>query len=115
MAIHRLRARLRFTTASGMAAWSHAQMEVRHGMAINISAREPKFNRVAIDGSHSILECDLPLLDAAHAADAFNTLTNASVRAWVQSDGRCFVEHHLCRHDETPVAPCSVLSREVLL
>ena len=115
--LHRLRANLRFTAASGMAAWAQAQMAVRYAQAVHIREgevnEELKRNEIIDEGAVQVFVCDLPLLDQAHAADAYNTLTNASVLTWLASGepGSSWVEHHTCRHDETPPSACSVVSR----
>ena len=117
--LHRVIARLRFTKASGMAPWAHAQMAVRHGMAVHINEgednAEPKYNEVIDEGSEQILRCNLPLLNEAHAADAYATLTVGSVWAWLSAPHpgeTLFVEHHTCGHDETPHVPCAVVARK---
>jgi len=117
VSIQRLRCTMRFSTASGMAPWAEAQMAVRHGMARDIERTgEPKRNEVLASRDTQVLECDLPLLDAAHARDAYDTLL--AVRAWVVpatgDEAPSFVEHHICHHDEDPPGPCVVVRREVL-
>lgn len=111
--LHRLRATVRFPTASGMAAWAHAQMVERHGMARDIregeANEEPRRNEIIDEGDHQTFHCDLPLLDAAHAADAFATLTAASVLA-LATGWR--VAHHVCYHDEIPPKPCEIVARQ---
>lgn len=119
--LHRLRARIRYPKTSGLAGWSKAQMGVRHGQAVHIKQgqtnEEPKKNQIVDDGDYEIFECDLPLLNEAHAQDAFNTLGAESV--WVQAvnldDGEqssSWIEYHLCRHDETSQQPCSIINRK---
>ena len=95
-------------------------MAVRYQMAVHINvgtdAEEPPINEVIEGGDHRVFECDLPLMDEAHAADAYNTLTAASVTAhavaFPEGEGPGFVEHHTCRHDETPRQPCTVVNRQ---
>ena len=107
--LHRVRARMRFTAASGMAGWCHAQMGVRHGQAEHIRpggpAEEAPLNEVAGEGADQVFTCDLPLADEAAAVDAVSTLTAASVLAWA-SEYR--VSRERCRHDETPPGACEL-------
>lgn len=109
---------MRFPTSSGMATWCRDNMAVRHEQAVHINdgteAEEPKRNEVTDDGDHQIFRCDLPLMDDAHAADAFSTING--VMGWAvplgDEAGPSWVEHHTCHHDETPGKPCEVVSRE---
>ena len=119
--LNRVRARIRFTASSGMAGWAKAQMDVRYGQAVHINEgdpnEEPAVNQVTEDGAdHEIFTCDLPLMDAAHADDAYNTLTAESVfnSTYVSGfdDGEggvtpSYVERHDCFHDTTPNMPCA--------
>ena len=120
MALHRIRARLRFTTASGMATWCRDNMAVRHGQAVHINEglanEELKFNEVVASGdSHQEFRCDLPLMDEAAAVDAFSTLTPQSLKDQMvpleDEESIAFVEHHTCGHDESPPLPCVVVDR----
>lgn len=117
MSLHRFKCRLRFTAASGMGPWARDQMAVRHAMAVHINEgaanEELKRHQLTDDGDHQIYECDLPLLDESHAASAYDTM--ATLKPWIESDDvECFIEHHVCYHDETPVKPCVIVRREVL-
>lgn len=120
MAIHRIRCSMRFTKTSGMAPWVYAQMDVRYGQAVHINEglaeEEQKRNEVIEDGDHEFAICDLPLMNEAHAVDAFNTLSDASVMAHIEDDdqgGPSWIEHHICRHDETPNKPCEIISKVI--
>ena len=113
MSLHRVRAHVRL--GGGLATWARDQMAVRHGQAVHINEgldnEEPKRNEV-VDGDLFI--CDLPLMNEAHAIDAYNTLTSASVLAWVVAPGeeeQWYIERHTCHHDEDPVLPCAVNER----
>lgn len=119
MPLNRIRAKLRFTNSSGMAAWCQANMGVRHGQAVHINEglanEESKKNEVVADGaSHSIYSCDLPLMNEAHAIDAYSTLM--AIMAWVQpfasaEDGVNFLERHTCYHDEETPQQCIINQR----
>ena len=113
MAINRVRARLRFTNASGLATWAKANMEVRYTQAIHLNEglanEELKKNDFIADGaSHGMYELDIPLMNEAHAIDAYNTLN--AIMAWVvpETDGDCFLERHTCYHDEGSPSGCVV-------
>ena len=122
--LNRLQARIRFTKASGLATWAYNQMAVRHGQAIHINEglanEEPAVNEVTEDGAdHEVYTCDLPLMDEAHADDAYNTLTAGSVfhpdyvSGFDDGEGGVtpsYVERHDCYHDETPTKPCAVVA-----
>ena len=127
MSLHRIRARIRFTNSSGLATWARDQMAVRHGQAVHINEglenEEPKYNETFTAGpDHTGFRCDLPLMDAAHAQDAFNTLTAGSVfhpahvSAFPGEDGPepSFVEYHLCKNGDTPTQPCEMVDRAIL-
>lgn len=106
--------------ASGMATWCRDQMAVRYDQAVHINQGDPNeelaVNEVTPDDpDHEIFTCDLPLMDEAHADDAYATLTDASVfnETYVSGfdDGGggvtpSYVERHDCHHDETPTKPC---------
>jgi len=113
MSIHRVRAHVRL--GGGMAVWARDQMTVRYGQAVHLNEglanEEVKRNEV-IDGNLFI--CDLPLMNEAHAIDAYNTLTSAAVLAWVVAPGeeeQWFIERHVCHHDEQPPLPCVSVER----
>ena len=122
--LNRLRARVRFTKASGMADWAKAQMDVRYGQAVHINQGEPNeelaVNEVTPDDpDHEIFVCDLPLMDEAHADDAYATLTSASVfnSTYVSGfdDGEggvtpSYVERHDCDHHEPDRQGCKVVA-----
>lgn len=116
--VHRLLVKLIFPKSSGMATWCRDQMQVRHNQAVDINANkdnaEPKFNTVNDhDANNQVFRCNLPLLDEAHAIDAYNTLTDASIWAWLANNvGLHYVEHHTCDHDEVNRAGCVVQSRK---
>ena len=123
--VHRVRASVRFTKASGLGPWAKAQMDVRYAQAIHLNEglanEEPKRNEVVAGEDHDIFICDLPLMNEAHAVDAFNTLTAASVfhpqhvSAFPGEDGGpSWVERHTCGHDEDPPQPCVVQQRKEL-
>jgi len=128
--LYRLRANVRFTKSSGLATWARDQMNVRHGQAVHIneglSNEEPKYNEILEDDTstdHEVFSCDLPLMDEAHAQDAFNTLTDASVfnETYVSAfpgegneDSPSWVERHNCYHDENPPNPCVTVERKTL-
>ena len=120
MALNRIRANVRYPKSSGMATWSRDQMSVRYTQAVTIKPglnnEEKLFNEVVEDDAdHDIFRCDLPLQDAAAAEDAFATLTAASVfdpYAVDFEDGSpSWIEHHKCRHDETPQQPCEAIDK----
>ena len=115
MAINRVRARLRFTNASGMAAWAKANMEVRYTQAIHLNEglanEELKKNDFIADGaSHGMYELDIPLMNEAHAIDAYNTLN--AIMSWVVPENpnseECFLERHTCYHDEGTPSGCVI-------
>lgn len=120
--LHRLRAQIRFTKASGLATWAYNQMVLRHTQAVYINSglanEEPKYNEVVPGTTHDVYRCDLPLMNAAHAQDAYNTLGAASVfhpayvSAFPDDDTPSWIEYHACGHDEGE--PCSVVSRKTL-
>lgn len=120
--VDRVRARMRFTAASGLAVWCRDNMAVRHSQAVHLNEGEPSeeapVNEVVDDGAEQVFRCDLPLMDTAHAADAFATLSAATVLGQSLVLGSeegvaspSWVEHHECHHDETPPAPCETVSR----
>ena len=122
MPLHRIRARIRFTNSSGLATWARDQMAVRHEQAVNINEglanEELKYNETFAAGQdHTGFRCDLPLMDAAHAQDAFNTLTAASVfhpahvSAFDGEDGPepSFVERDECDHGDTERSGCVIV------
>ena len=116
--LHRIRAHMRFTVASGLATWCRDNMQVRFEQAVHVNEglanEEPKRNEVTDHGSHEEYHCDLPLMDEAHAIDAFNTLSDANVLgqslAIPDEDGArpSWVERHTCHHEQVPVQPCTV-------
>ena len=122
--LNRVQARIRFTKASGLATWCYDQMAVRYGQAVHINEGDPNeelaVNQVTEYGEdHEVYTCDLPLMDAAHADDAYNTLTSDSVfnSTYVSGfdDGEggttpSHVTRHDCYHDETPTLPCAVVA-----
>lgn len=81
-------------------------MAVRYDQATHINEglanEEQKYNiKREWDSDNNEFLCDLPLLDESHAADAFNTMTAASVWAWLTDGvGVNWVEHHTCDHDQ---------------
>ena len=118
MALNRIRAKVRYTKSSGMATWSRDQMGVRFTQAVYVkpglnNEEQPRNEVVEDDIDHEVFHCDLPLQDSAAANDAFATLTDASVfgpYAMDFDDGSpSWIEHHKCRHDETPQQPCEVI------
>jgi len=80
MSVYRVRAYVRL--GGGLATWARDQMAVRYSQAIHLNEglenEELKKNEVT---DTNLFECDLPLMDEAHAIDAYNTLTSASVLA----------------------------------
>lgn len=110
--LHRFRANLVFNTSSGMATWARDNLAVRYQQATHINEglrnHEPKRNEIQDDGARQVWTCDLPLIDRAHAADAYSTID--AIWPWVRAG---WIEHHACRHDETPSAPCALVSRRV--
>ncbi len=120
MALNRIRANVRYPKSSGMATWSRDQMSVRFDQAVTIkpglSNEEQPYNEVAEDDAdHEIFRCDLPLQDEAAAEDAFATLTAPSVfDPYVvdfEDGSPSWIEHHKCRHDETPQMPCESIDK----
>ena len=112
----RLRARLRFTNASGLGPWAYAQNEVRLGMAVTLNGGTPyqevSFHSVVTTGptaGRGLYTADLAFPEDRHdlAVDTYNTLTAPSVIAPVYlnppSTGYpptySFVEVHHCLHD----------------
>ena len=116
--LHRLRARLVFPKSSGMAQWGYNQMAVRYDQAVHINPdagnEEPKYNiKQEYDTDNEEFKCDLPLMDEAHAINAYNTLTDASVWSYlVDGVGVNWVEHHTCDHDEAVKSGCVTQSRK---
>ena len=116
--LHRLRARLVFPKSSGMAQWCYDQMTVRYDQAVHVNEgaanEESKYNIVQeYDADNDEFKCDLPLMDEAHAIDAYNTLSDASVWAWLADGvGVNWVEHHTCDHDEVVRSGCVTQSRK---
>ncbi len=129
MALNRIRANVRYPKSSGMATWSRDQMGVRYTQAVTIKPglnnEEQPFNEVVEDDAyHEIFRCDLPLEDSAAAEDAFATLSDASVFGAYAVDFEfdfsdvygdmtwpSWIEHHKCRHDETPQMPCEAIDK----
>jgi len=123
MALNRVRANVRYTKSSGMAAWSRDQMAVRFDQAVYIkpglnNEEQPRNEIVEDDADHEIFRCDLPLQDAAAAEDAFATLSNVSVFGAYAVDfedgdmtSPSWIEHHKCHHDETPQKPCEAIDK----
>lgn len=120
--LHRVRAHMRFTRASGLATWCRDNMAVRHGQAVHIRQGEPAAeaprNETSRDGNSDEFACDLPLMDEAHAIDAVNTLSAPTVLGQSQPipDGlggsrASWVERHVCDHDEDVRTGCVVADR----
>ena len=119
--LNRVRARMRFTAASGLATWCRDQMQVRYGQAVHINAGEPNeevpINEVVDDGDWQVFGCDLPLADEAAAADAVATLGDHNVLGQSEPhptfDGSTpsWVEHHSCDHQEDVRSGCAVVDR----
>lgn len=94
-------------------------MAVRYQQAVHIRAGEPAeeepVNTVTDDGDFQVFRCDLPLMDEAHAQDAFNTLSDHNVLGQaLELDGEgapSRVDRHVCYHDESPPEPCHVVQR----
>lgn len=120
--LHRVRAHMRFTKGGGLATWCRDNMSVRHGQAVHVNPgtanEEPKRNEVIeVGNGKQEFVCDLPLMDSAHAQDAFNTLSAATVLG--QSEAipddagtrPSWVERHTCHHDESPPQACTVDDR----
>lgn len=118
MTLHRLRARLVFPASSGMAQWAKDQLQVRHDQATHINEgaknEEQKYNILNdYEDDKQEIKCDLPLLDEAHAQDAYATLTDASVWTHLaEGVGVNWVEHHTCDHDEEVRTGCKTVSRK---
>ena len=115
---------MRFTSASGLANWCKAQMDVRYGQAVHIRQGEPSEesprNEVEDTGDgHEIFFCDLPLMNEAHAVDAFATLSDHNVLGQalpfeddgVEEDVPSWVERHVCDHAEDVRQGCAVAQR----
>ena len=123
MALNRIRVNVRYPKSSGMATWSRDQMSVRYDQAVTIKPglnnEEQPYNEVEEDDAdHEIFRCDLPLEDATAAEDAFATLSDASVFGYYAEDFQdgdmtypSWIEHHKCRHDETPQKPCEAIDK----
>lgn len=103
--VYRARARARFTEASGLAGWCHAQMEVRYQQSVVIRAGEPAqedpVNEMPEPG---LFVCDLLLADRAAAEDAFATLSDPNVlgQALLLDEGeqeRSWVDVVECDHE----------------
>ena len=119
--LHRVRAHMRFTAASGLAVWCRDNMDIRYQQAVHIRqgepAEEPPVNEVTDDGDRQVFRCDLPLMDEAHAIDAFATLSDANVLGQSEPhptlDGPelSWVDRHQCDHDEDDRAGCAVDER----
>ena len=119
----RFRCVMRFSPGSGMAAWGKAQLDVRlthdhdpNRLKANEEASHVTVTKVTsgpTDGRHETLTADLFLATEALAVDTYNTLTVASVTAWLKPDTEfdvSFVDYHLCHHDDPP-APCTLTTR----
>ena len=118
--LNRVRANMLFPTSSGMAQWAVDNLAVRYQQAVHIRQGEPAeeapLNEFTEQGDYQLFRCDLPLLDAAHATDAVETL--AGIFAWTEpeSDGEggttpAWVEHHQCDHDDDVRSGCVVVDR----
>ena len=122
MPLHRVRASMRFPTSSGLATWARDNMAVRYEQAVHIRQGEPAaeapVNEVTQDGSRDVFRCDLPLMDEAHAIDAFNTLSDANVLGQsephpeLDGDFPSWVERHVCDHDDDNRDGCVVTGRQ---
>lgn len=118
MALHRVRAHLRFTTVSGLATWCRDNMAVRYTAAVSVNAEaanaEIKRNEIVSEGATQRFRCDLPLLDSSHAADAYNTLSAiiGQTQAIPASRGtrRSWLEHHTCDHADSTHSGCARVS-----
>lgn len=114
---HRIKVKMIWQVASGMAAWCEAQMDVRYTQSVYIRQGEPNeespLNEANTDGDPHIFICDLILADESAAVDAFETLTDASLIPWLyDTEEVSFVEHHLCDHDEDNRSGCSIIHRK---
>ena len=119
--LHRVRAHMRFSRNSGLATWCRDNMAVRYQQAVHIRqgepAEEPPVNEVADDGDRQVFRCDLPLMDEAHAIDAFNTLSDANVLGQSEPhpdpDGAApsWVDRHQCDHQDDVRSGCVVVDR----
>lgn len=113
---HRIKAKMIWQVASGMAAWCEAQMAVRYTQSVYIRQGDPEeeapFNEADTSGNPHVFTCDLILGNEAAAIDAFNTLTSASLMAWLEdTDEVSYVEHHKCYHDESNQS-CEIVHRK---
>ena len=119
--LDRVRAHMRFTRNSGLATWCRDNMQVRYQQAVHIrpgeAAEEAPVNEVTDDGDRQVFRCDLPLMDEAHAIDAFATLTDANVLG--QSEPHpsqdeavpSWVDRHQCDHEDDIRSGCVVMAR----
>ena len=121
--LNRVRAHMRFTRNSGLATWCRDNMQVRYDQAVHIRQGEPAeeapVNEVVQDGSRDEFRCDLPLMDEAHAIDAVNTLSAATVLGQSEPipneiDGSrpSWVERHRCDHQDDVREGCVVIDRQ---
>lgn len=122
MALHRILAHMRYSTASGLATWCRDNMAVRFAQAVHVNPglpnEEAPVNEVVDEGATQRFRCDLPLMNEAHAADAFNTLSTASVIVQTlplpgSAPGETrpsWVEHHTCDHDAGIHSGCTTVS-----
>lgn len=121
MLLHRVRAVMRFRRAQGLATWCRDNMAVRFEQAVHIrpdtQASEPPVNEVVADGGRDVFRCDLPLMDEAHAIDAVNTLSAATVLGQSEplpirgETAPSWVERHVCDHAEDDRTGCVVADR----
>lgn len=106
----RLRARLRFSAGSGMAQWCFDQNATRLGQAYHLNPGTVNEERSHHEVVDDVYICDLIFPELALAQDTWNTITDASVLAWLRPDdmsrpaSRSSADMHQCVH-ETPGVP----------
>lgn len=115
MAVLRFQAEYHFVSGSGYPAWLAGQMQVRLGMAIDLSDDEPTHELVTA----TIYAVDViwPAGNEALAADTVATFTTPAMEAWLAPDDdllerRSWARWHLCNHDVDPPEPCDVVEWE---
>jgi hypothetical protein len=109
----RFRCTLRFQAGSGLAAWCHAQNDVRLGMAHHLNEGRLDEERSRHDVVDGVYAADLILGDEALVLDTWDTLLAPSVTAWLLPDagdaGYSWADVHDCSHE--PGGPCPTPTR----
>lgn len=118
MALHRLRAHMRFPEGHWGPQWCYDQMTVRYGQATHIRQGEPSEESPVniVDGA--FFRCDLPLVDESAALDALATLSDQNILGQTipiepgEDYEPSWVEYHLCDHEDDVRSGCQVIALE---